>query len=237
MTDARYVRLAALLAVLAAGPVSAAVQSLATIETVVREHVAAALAGERDLEYSLGRLDPRLRLPACEAPLATRFAHGRPAASANAVEVRCEGERPWSLYVPVEIVRYAPVVIAARALPRGTTLTTEDLTVERRRVQRGRSGSVGDPATLAGQVTTRTLPAGQVVSLNGVRAPRLVRRGERVMLAAENAAIRIRMGGKALEDGAAGERISVRNLSSDRVVEGVVAEAGLVVVRAAATRR
>lgn len=229
MSALRPLTALALLA-LAALPAAAAVHSLQAIEAAVHAHVTEALDGAADLEFSVGRLDPRLRLPACAAPLATRFAHGRAPTAANAVEVRCEGERPWSLYVPVSVTRYAAVVVAARALPRGTTLGPEDLAVERRRLARGRAGHASDPATLTGRVTTRAIPAGELVRPSAVRAARLVRRGERVVLAAGGDTVRIRMGGRALEDGAAGERISVRNLSSDRVVEGVVAEAGLVVV-------
>ena len=56
----------------------------------------------------------------------------------------------------------------------------------------------------------------------------LVRRGQIVTLVAGGGPVEIRTTGKALADGAAGERVRVRNERSNRIVEGVVAEDGTV---------
>ena len=64
-----------------------------------------------------------------------------------------------------------------------------------------------------------------------LEAPRLVRRGERVTITARADGIDVRMAGKALMDGTAGERIRVRNINSDRVIEATVASPGMVEVQ------
>ena len=53
-----------------------------------------------------------------------------------------------------------------------------------------------------------------------------VRRGQPVALVAGGAGFEVRMAGRALADAAAGETVRVENLSSRRVLSGVVAAPG-----------
>jgi flagella basal body P-ring formation protein FlgA len=61
-----------------------------------------------------------------------------------------------------------------------------------------------------------------------VESQKLVKRGQQVVLLAQTSSIIVKMSGKAMADGAAGEKIKVKNLSSDRVIEGIVTENGSV---------
>mgnify|MGYP006202654589 CR=1 FL=1 len=56
----------------------------------------------------------------------------------------------------------------------------------------------------------------------------LVRRGQQVTLIAANGGVQIRAQGQALTEGAADERVRVQNVSSLKVVEGVVESDGVV---------
>lgn len=210
---------------------AAAIQPLAGIEKAVRDHVGKALGDANDLEVSVGRLDPRLRLARCEGPLQTRDTQARRDLRPSAVEVRCEGARPWALYVPVTVARYAEVVVAARPIARGTALVAADVTLARQRVGAVNADYYTDPAQVLGQVPLRPLVAGQLVVQGGLKRPQLVRRGDRVVLTTAGGGISVSMRGEALEDGALGQRVRVKNLSSARLVEGEVSAQGVVTVR------
>ncbi len=56
----------------------------------------------------------------------------------------------------------------------------------------------------------------------------LVRRGQQVTLIAANGGVQIRAQGQALTEGAAADRVRVQNVSSLKVVEGVVESDGVV---------
>jgi len=56
----------------------------------------------------------------------------------------------------------------------------------------------------------------------------IVRRGQEVTLLSAADTIEVRASGRAMSDGAAGSRIQVQNLGSQRVVEGVIESADLV---------
>ena len=225
-----WISLCLLLMSSTAGAVQA-VQSLEAINTAVRDHVKATIDAGDDVEIVIGRLDPRLRLPLCEQPLDTRFAHGRRAAGPQSIEVRCPGNKPWSLYVSVEITRFANVVVAARPIARASLIREIDLLRERRKLPATNVGYATDAARITGHIAARFIPTGQALRLDHVERPRLVKRGERVILASGDKSIEVRVSGTALEDGAAGEQVSVRNSSSDRVIEGTVSGNGVVIVQ------
>jgi flagella basal body P-ring formation protein FlgA len=81
---------------------------------------------------------------------------------------------------------------------------------------------------LIGMELTRSLQGGMVLNPAMLQRPRLIARGDRVSIEVRSSQLQVRMAGQALADGAAGERIQVRNLSSKRVVEGEVVAPGVV---------
>jgi flagella basal body P-ring formation protein FlgA len=64
-----------------------------------------------------------------------------------------------------------------------------------------------------------------------VKAPILIRRGEKVSIIASTGTVTVRMEGKALEAGARGDVITVLNLSSKQKVEARVLAPGKVQVQ------
>lgn len=179
----------------------------------------------------VGRLDPRLRLVACDQELEAFLPPGGRIIGGTTVGVRCPGSKPWSLYVPVKVAMHARILVAARPLARGTRLTPEDLQLEERDVAALTQGYLTAPQQAYGQVLKRSIPGGSPVVPAALEAPHAIRRGEKVTVVARGAGgVEVRMAGTALMDGAAGERIRVRNLSSERTVEGTVAGAGVVEV-------
>ena len=220
-----------LLLLAAVCPVSAqAVHSVSSIEAQVKGFVASNLNAEQDTEFTLGRLDPRLRLAPCVSTLEMRFSREPATAGANAVEVRCVGERPWSLYVTVDILRYAQVLVTTRALARGSVIAVGDVSLARRRINGTRMDYLSDPTTAVGRIAARGIGADQMLGTSNVMLPRLVKRGDEVIIASGGSAINVQVKGQALKDGALGDRVAVRNLNSKRVVEGVVNANGMVVV-------
>jgi flagellar basal body P-ring formation protein FlgA len=179
----------------------------------------------------IGRLDSRLRLAPCDRPLESFRAPGARDVGNTTVGVRCTGAKPWTLYVPALIRIYDAVLVTARPIPRGATLTPHDIRLESRDVAHLREGVLVDPEQAVGQVTRRPLEMGEVLSPAAVKPARLVHRGEKVTILAQGNRLEVRATGEALADGAAGEPIRVRNLLTKKIIHGVVAGSGLVQVR------
>ena len=163
-------------------------------------------------------LDPALRLPRCGAALVARVQ------GSNSVEVGCPDG--WRLFVPVRVRRSLTVLVLRRGIAPGETITADAFVPETRDASRIVGAAVADPAQAVGRVARRTLSAGAVLSATDLVAQRLIRRGDNVALVSRRGGVEVRVVGKALGDAGESERVTVENLSSRRVVQGVVGPGG-----------
>ena len=163
-------------------------------------------------------LDPALRLPRCGAALVARVQ------GSNSVEVACPDG--WRLFVPVRVRRSQTVLVLSRGIAPGETITADAFVPETRDASRIVGAAVADPAQAVGRVARRTLSAGAVLSATDLVAQRLIRRGDNVALLSRRGGVEVRVVGKALGDAGENERVTVENLSSRRVVQGVVGPGG-----------
>ena len=198
-------------------------QSLESIRAVALAHVRADLPqGSAQREVDIASLDPRLRLAACDAPLGAFTPPGTRRGANGSVGVRCTGSQPWKIYVSARVTSRDRVLVANRSLPRDAVLTAADLTLVERDVDTLSQGYLRDAVELDGMRLRRPVAAGAVLTPAMLASVPLVSRGQQVTLEARTDGVHIRMAGQALAEAALGQRIRVKNLSSDRVVEGVV---------------
>ncbi|WP_438750186.1 flagellar basal body P-ring formation chaperone FlgA [Pararhizobium sp. O133] len=81
---------------------------------------------------------------------------------------------------------------------------------------------------VTGKVTSRTLLAGRVILVSGLRDPYAVERGKAVRIVFTNGPLTITAGGAPLENAAVGDLIRVRNTDSGVIVSGTVMEDGTI---------
>jgi flagella basal body P-ring formation protein FlgA len=171
-------------------------------------------------DISAGGLDDRLRLARCATALLV-VPTGSSATARSTVGVSCAEPR-WMVYVPVTVVRHVPVLILRHAVARGAHLTPDDVMIQTRKVSGFASAYLGGPAELRGRSVERTLAAGTSLTMDMFTQDPVVRRGQEVTLVAKGEGIEVRAAGRALQDAPAGGRLQVENLSSQKIVEGVV---------------
>jgi flagella basal body P-ring formation protein FlgA len=211
-------RLILIIALLAAPPAWAGdFQSIDSIR-------AAALSAVGPDAEAEATLDASVRMPLCQNPL-----QAQPTGTTT-VEVSCPSETGWRLFVPVKVRRFQNVLILARGLAAGESVGTADIVSERRDAARIVGAPLTDPGRAVGQVMRRTLPAGSILASSDLLSQRLVRRGDNVALVARSGGLEVRMAGRALGNAGENERVSVENLSSHRVVQGIVSQDGDVLV-------
>jgi flagella basal body P-ring formation protein FlgA len=179
-------------------------------------------AGADTLLLTAAPLDARLRLPACDRALETFITDDGQVRPQTTVGVRCAGSVRWTFYTSITVESVAPVLTARYALPRDAALTAADFQVQTRHVPGLIAGYLSTPAALAGQRLRRPVSAGEPLSIDALAPAPLVRRGQQVVLVARGAGIEVRATGIALSDGRASDHIRVQNLSSQRIVEGIV---------------
>ncbi|BBF91846.1 flagellar basal body P-ring formation chaperone FlgA [Blastochloris tepida] len=123
-------------------------------------------------------------------------------------------------------------VVLARAVGRGEMLRPTDLIIERRpRTELGSDGFIA-PDSAIGMAPRRALAAGQLLRAADLMKPDLVTRNDIVTLVFEAPGVTVSTRGKANSSGGEGETVSVTNLQSKRIIQGVVTGPGTVSVLA-----
>ena len=202
-------------------------ESHAKIREAVEDFIYNELSGE-DVEVNVRALDSRLRLRRCDDPLETFWSPGSRQRGATSVGVACEGEKPWKIYVRVNIRLMKEVAVAAHPLMRGDVLSRNDIVMVRKDVSRISGGYFDDPVSLIGFELRQSVSANSLLRSRMLQRPRLIRRGEKVTVLAVVGGLEVRVAGEALTDGGKGQMIRVRNLSSKRIVQGEVVSKGMV---------
>ena len=206
------------------------VESLDTIRSTAQAYVKSLVppsAGESIV--TVGQLDGRLRLAHCPSKqLSASMPAGMALQARSTVGVTCAGSVHWTVYVPVTVESKINVLVLTRAVNRDARLTAADVTVETRRTAGPGNAYLTAAAELSGRTVRRPLAAGTTLSVDMFTPDLIVRRGQEVTLLSSGGAVEVRANGRAMVDGAAGARIQVQNLSSMRVVEGVIESADLV---------
>lgn len=181
---------------------------------------------KQNAEINSGRLDSRLKLNRCGLPLEVYLPEGGRDLGRITVGVKCTDNKPWSLHVPVTVTIYKDVIVTAKSLPRGTLLTEKDLVYTRYDMSKLPAGYIEQRSAGVGMQLKRRLSAGDPLTTSLIKKPLIIKRGQGVSIVASSGGIEVRMSGKALAHGAAGERIRVLNLKSKIKIEGTVMPSG-----------
>ena len=188
----------------------------AAVNTFLVDHFSQ--TGDMEIEISVKRLDPRLRLAQCNRELEfTVRDNGNPGGNVS-VHTRCTGTTPWALYVPAQVKVLQAVVVASRNIPKGTVLSLEDFDTQIRDVAAFTGNYVVDAGQLIGKMATRTIRLGDALRFALVTEPIAIKRGDTVVVEARTGAVLVSSQAIALADGRIGEQISVRNTQSERIV-------------------
>ncbi len=209
------------------------VQSHASIEKAVFQHINEQLSSDGldiDIEIELNQIDKRLRLQQCDQPLATTVRGAGKLRGRIAVAVKCSSPKPWKFYLGATVRQFGKIIVAKQGIPRGTVLSRNDIHLKYTELTQLRQGYYQHIDAIVGMVAKRTLSGGKPIGSHAVNRRQLINRGDKVTIRAVLAGIEVRMIGEALANGANGERISVKNLSSNRIIKAVVTSQGVVTV-------
>jgi flagella basal body P-ring formation protein FlgA len=180
-------------------------------------------AGQRTLpgarvEVEVGQLDPRLHLAPCER-VQPYLPNGSKPWGKTRVGLRCEqGATHWNVFLPVTVKVFGRGLVAAAALPAGTTLAETDLREEEVDLAAGGSAITSAQAAL-GRTLLRALNPGDALHQSDLKLRQYFAAGQTVQLVAVGSGYQVSGEGQALTPGLEGQTVRVRT-DSGRVVTG-----------------
>jgi len=164
--------------------------------------------------------------PACKGQVAVEAIDTRQPARMRFV-ARCPDGNGWRHDFVVRARISALVAVTAAPVAANRELSEADVTLERRDITQVRD-PIGMLDEAVGQSSRRSLRAGEVLRASQLVAPIVVKRGEAVVMTARQDGIEVSMAGEALDAGARGAVVRVKNSASGQVVRMRVLGAGAV---------
>lgn len=181
------------------------------------------------IDIDIGSIDPRLRLKKCTEPFELEQLGNKGLSGKVNIRVRCPSAS-WGIFVPVDIRIFEPVVVSRATLPRGSVISHQLLTLREVESSSLNYSYFRDIDQVVGTETTRPIQANSVIFTNMVQAADAVSKGDEVIIKAQVGSLSVRIKGLALQSGAIGEQIQVRNIQSSRIIRATVIGPGSVLV-------
>ncbi|GAB0116649.1 hypothetical protein Acid7E03_07210 [Acidisoma sp. 7E03] len=189
-------------------------------------HQAVAATAPANAAITLGPVAGAAHMPACARPLAVTVTGQQPYLQAVAT---CP-EPNWRLYVSVTVDAKMAVVVAARPIPAGQSISEADLTLQEEPLSLYAGRRVFySTADLAGTTAVLTLSPGTIITGTAIQRPFLVQAGQVLMVDVIIGGVDVTLDARADQAGRLGDRISVTNLSSGKHFQAEVTAAGAVV--------
>ena len=182
-----------------------------------------------EVNFRITALDNRLALADCNQPIDVDD-NSQKAGNRINLKVSCKGSTPWSIYVPVTLEVLRPVVVANRPIARGERIHSADLHMLKLDTAQLSGAYFSDINVIAGQEARRLINTDEVIYDHAVEPPIIVKRGESVTITAQAGGLSVRMTAVAMSDGRRGDKITVKNPQSKRVLEATVSAPGQVTV-------
>jgi flagella basal body P-ring formation protein FlgA len=140
---------------------------------------------------------------------------------------RCNDTPGWRYEYIVRARVTAMVATAAAPVAANEALTDAQVTIERRDISNV-ADPISSPEEAVGQMSRRMLRPGDILRSGQLSSPVLVKRGDAVLMLARREGIEVSTAGEALDAGARGAVVRVRNAGSGQVVRMRVAGPGTV---------
>jgi flagellar basal body P-ring formation protein FlgA len=141
-----------------------------------------------------------------------------------------DGRFQKTIRATVRVAALAPVVVAARPIGRLKPISTDDLWMKKMNLAELPVGVMTDADDIIGKRARRNIDAGDILRPDLIEMPPLVRRGDMVVIVAENEGIKVTATGEVKCDGLRGEQVKVVNLDSNKRLSARVVDKNTVVV-------
>ncbi len=192
-----------------------------TVTAFIKQQTAG-LAGK--VAFSVEPIDSRLVLDDCSRMEAFLPA-GSQLIGRVSVGVRCLDAKGWRVFIPVQIKITRNLIVSARPLSSGQTLSAQD--IAKQSTETMQDEGITDEKRVLGKVLRYNISAGTIIRPEMLRASYTVRQGQAVQITLHGGGFTLSNSGIALNNAGPGESVQVR-IESGRVIMGTATEDGSV---------
>lgn len=194
----------------------------AVIEEVLKQ-------SDRDISLRALRYDEDIAVTPGDIEMsASMFQTNKPGELGFSFEVESDKKTVQQFDVFATVEEWREIPVATRSIRRGSVIDVNDVRMARYNVSALPGDVALEPNSVYGLEASKNISFGEVFQKRKLSIPPVVEMGDIVTLVYRSAGIEATASGVAIESGAEGDEIRVRNDSSRKIVLGKVLEPGLI---------
>lgn len=182
-------------------------------------------------QFTLSKLDSRLKLSACDKALQVNFTHAQKTMGNTSLTIECQSPVNWQIHLPVRVDIYDDVLVTKIPLVKGQIIDTNDVQYRKHNITRLFQGFFRRADPLSQLQAKRNLAANTILNAANLSPRKLVTSGQQVIIVLNFKGIQVKSSGIALQSASRGELVKVRNSQSNKIVQGVVSGEGQISVQ------
>ncbi|HAW49463.1 TPA: flagella basal body P-ring formation protein FlgA [bacterium] len=146
------------------------------------------------------------------------------------IEISVDNKPVKRMKVNFGTKRYCDVVVSLREIRPGEIMKKDDLRIENMEITKN-IGYIEDLEKVIGKEAIRTILKGEAIKVSYFREPFCIKFGDNINIIKKGKGFYVQTVGKALSSGYAGKKIPVKNISSNKIVQGIVIDSNTVEVK------
>jgi len=203
-------------------------QNLETVKSAIKEYLSNNITGRyKQHKIFVDAIDPRLKLPECSESLKI-VTHKQIKLGRNSIGVSCKGSQSWNIFHTATVTAYENIVVLKKPVQRGDIFTAQHLMLQNQEISRLRNNFFTDTNQVINKQARKNFSSGKILTAKNMTEANLIKRGQKITIAATSSGFDIQMSGHAMQNGIKGQRIAVKNENSQRIIQATVIEPGLV---------
>lgn len=203
-------------------PVSNSHQSLDEIHRLVSEHIKQKIDQQIfEPTIQLRKLSPTLKLPQCQQPLELNDRNPEETIGRMTYSVSCH-QPNWRVFVPAVVDGKQAVIMTTQGILKQAVIKSEDLKRVLLPYKQVRRGSVIHLETAVGMRTKKSIGANNILKIKDLQPPYWVFKKQQVTLITKIGSIQVKTKGIALQNAVEQQQVPVKNITSDKIVKGIV---------------
>jgi len=205
---------------------SASLESHQNLKAAVHAFLTTQLEGNKvDFNIQIQNIDQRLKLRKCPVDIGIKLMQAHVKPGKNTLNVECNSDTPWRIFMRAQVKLFTHLVVSKRPLNRGHLIQENDIQLIRTELTGRQSVYLSRTDQAVGYIVNRRVKAGDIISVNNLSKPLLIKKGDAVTILAKNEGFQISMKGIAIMSGSYGDKIKVKNIKTNKAVQGIIIDA------------
>lgn len=172
-------------------------------------------------EFSIRELSKSLQLKKCQNELQLNDRNPDDYLGRMTIGVSCTQPK-WKVYIPAKVNGKTKVVVSTKALVKKSTIAAEDITEVLMPYRSAPRGSLKSAKTAINMRTKRSIGANKPLRIRDLQPAFLVFKRRQVNIVTYIGSVKVETRGVAQANAVKDEQVAVKNLSSGKLVHGIV---------------